>query len=196
MSTPLAQTALDQLFNHARTHSHWQERDVSDALLQQLYALARLGPTSANACPARFVFVRTPDAKAKLEPHLAPGNQSKTMQAPVTAIVAYDSRFYELLPQLYPHADAQSWFIGNEALIAETAMRNSSLQGAYLMMAARSLGLDCGPMSGFDQAGVNSTFFPDGRWRANFLINLGYGIEAQLHPRSPRLDFDEACCIL
>ncbi|MGL6072005.1 malonic semialdehyde reductase [Craterilacuibacter sp.] len=196
MSMPLSPAAIAQLFIQARTHSHWQPRTISPDLLQQLYTLTRLCPTSANASPARFVFITSPQAKAALAPHLAPGNQAKTMQAPVTVIVAYDIEFYEALPELYPHADAKSWFIGNEALITETAMRNSSLQGAYLIMAARALGLDCGPMSGFDQTGVNNTFFADGRWRANFLINLGYGVEAQLHPRAPRLDFDVACKIL
>lgn len=196
MSTAIADSALDQLFNLARTHHHWQARRVSDAMLRQLYTIASQGPTSANGCPGRFVFLSSPEAKARLEPHLLPGNVAQTLQAPVTVIVAADSEFYEALPTLYPHSDARSWFAGNDALIEETMLRNSSLQGAYLILAARALGLDCGPMSGFDKAGVDAEFFADGRWRSNFLINLGYGDASRLHPRLPRPAFDEACRIL
>lgn len=196
MSHPLADSALQQLFQHARTHSHWQERPVSTATLHQLFDLLKLCPTSANAAPARFVFLQSPAAKQRLRPWLMEGNVEKTLSAPVCVIVAQDMRFYEHLPRLYPHADAKSWFEGNEAAIQATAARNSSLQGAYLIMAARALGLDCGPMSGFDNAGVDAEFFADGRCKSNFLINLGYGRPEQLHPRAPRFDFDEACQIL
>lgn len=195
MSTPISSTALEQLFHSARTHTHWQERPVSDETLHQLYDLLKMGPTSANCSPGRFVFVKSPEAKQRLKPCLSEGNVGKTMAAPATVIVAMDTRFYEHLPQLFPHADARSWFEGNEALIQTTAFRNSSLQGAYLIMAARSLGLDCGPMSGFDNAKVDAEFFPDGRFKSNFLINLGYGEANKLHARSPRFRFDEACLI-
>jgi 3-hydroxypropanoate dehydrogenase len=195
MTTPVADDALDQLFRQARTHSRFLDRPVPDALLRQAWDLARMGPTAANTQPARVVFVRSPEAKALLKPALAPGNADKTMAAPVTAIVASDLEFYEHLPRLFPHVDARAWYVGNEALIAETAARNSSLQGAYLILALRSLGLDCGPMSGFDAAKVNAAFFAGTAVRANFLINIGYGDPAALHPRNPRLDFDEACRI-
>ncbi|WP_293763192.1 malonic semialdehyde reductase [uncultured Aquitalea sp.] len=196
MSTPIASTALEQLFHNARTHSHWQNRPVSDELMRQLYDLLKLCPTSANCSPARFVFIKSAEAKARLKPFLMEGNIEKTMAAPVCVIVAQDQRFYEHLPALYPHADAKSWFEGNQPVIDATAFRNSSLQGAYLMLAARSLGLDCGPMSGFDAAGLEQEFFPDGRFKANFLVNLGYGEAGKLHARSPRFGFDEACSIL
>lgn len=195
MNSPLDVQALDQLFLAARTHNVWLDKPVSDALLQQLYDLCKWGATAANSCPARFVFVKSPEAKAQLKSCLAAGNVDKTMAAPVTVIVAYDLDFYEQLPKLFLQADARSWYVGNEALIQETAMRNGSLQGAYLMLAARALGLDCGPMSGFDADALNHTFFAGSRWRANFLVNLGYGDPDKLYPRNPRLDFLEACCI-
>jgi 3-hydroxypropanoate dehydrogenase len=196
MTTPIAHTALDQLFLNARTFTHWQNRAVPDDILEHLFDLAKMGPTSANCSPARFIFVKSAEAKARLRPCLAEGNIEKTMHAPVTVIVAMDTRFYEHLPTLFPHADAKSWFEGNSALIETTAFRNSSLQGAYLIMAARSLGLDCGPMSGFDAGRLNAEFFPDVRFKANFLINIGYGEASTLHARSPRFRFDEACQVL
>ncbi|SMF07138.1 malonic semialdehyde reductase [Pseudogulbenkiania subflava] len=195
MSTPISNTTLDQLFNNARTHTHWQSRPVGDDTLHQLFDLLKMAPTSANCSPARFVFVKSADAKQRLKPCLSEGNIDKTMAAPATVIVAMDTRFYEHLPQLFPHTDARSWFEGNEALIQTTAFRNSTLQGAYLIMAARSLGLDCGPMSGFDNAKVDAEFFPDDRFKSNFLINLGYGEANKLHARAPRFRFDEACLI-
>lgn len=193
--TALDAAALDQLFRSARTHNAWQKKDVPDALLHQLYDLVKWAPTSANSSPARFVFVKSPEAKAKLKEALAPGNVEKTMTAPVTVIVAQDMAFYDKLPQLFPHADARSWFAGNDALIESTAFRNASLQGAYLIMAARALGLDTGAMSGFDAAKLDATFFAGTTVKSNFLINLGYGDEAGLFPRSPRLAFDEAARI-
>lgn len=188
--------ALDLIFRDARTYNAWQERDVARALIQAVYDLAKMGPTSANSSPARFVFVQTEAAKKRLEPFLSGNNRAKTMAAPCCVIIAYDMEFYKYLPKLFPHTNAQAWFEGNADLIAETAMRNSSLQGAYLMIAARALGLDCGPMSGFDQEGVNKEFFDGTSWRTNFLCNLGYGATENLYPRNPRLDFEEACEIL
>ncbi|MDD2676596.1 MAG: malonic semialdehyde reductase [Methylacidiphilaceae bacterium] len=188
--------ALDQLFRKARTHTAWLPTPIPVGLVQELYGLTRLGPTSANASPARFVFLTTPAAKERLLPALSLGNVEKTRRAPVTAIIAWDVEFYEKLPKLFPHAGARSWFVGNPALTQETAFRNSSLAGAYFILAARALGLDCGPMSGFDAAKVNAEFFPDGRWKANFLCNLGYGDSRELFPRNPRLEFEEACQML
>jgi len=196
MISPLSQATLDQLFTQARTHSRWLGRPVEPELLHRLHELVKMGPTSANTCPARFVFVTSPEAKERLRPTLAAGNVDKTLAAPVTVIVASDMEFYERLPQLYPHTDARSWFIGNDELIAETAFRNSSLQGAYLIMAARALGLDCGPMSGFDNKAVDEEFFAGTSVRSNFLVNLGHGDSAALKPRSPRLSFAEACQML
>ena len=193
--TALDATALDQLFREARTHNAWQKKDVPDALLYQLYELVKWGPTSANASPARFVFVKSPEAKAKLKEALSPGNLDKTMTAPVTVIVAQDMAFHDKLPQLFPHADARSWFAGNDALIETTAFRNSSLQGAYLILAARALGLDTGAMSGFDNAKLDAAFFAGTTIKSNFLINLGYGDVAGLFPRSPRLAFEDAARI-
>lgn len=193
----LPDIALDRLFRTARTYSHWQPREVSDALLQAVYELAKMGPTSANCSPMRIVFVKGAEAKARLKPHLDAGNIEKTMTAPVTALIAEDTQFYDRLPQLFPHADARSWFVGNDALIEKTAFRNTSLQGAYFMLAARALGLDVGPMSGFDAAGVNATFFEgQPHLRVNFMCNLGYGDTTKLHPRLPRLAFDDVCQIL
>lgn len=196
MAAPLQDEALDTLFRSARTFNAWQNREVADSTLQKLYNLMKMGPTSANCQPARLVFVKTDAAKQRLKPLLSEGNRDKSMAAPVTVIVAHDSRFHEHLPTLFPHTDAKSWFDGKSEKIAETAFRNGSLQGAYLIMAARALGLDCGPMSGFDTDGVNQAFFPDGRYQANFLVNLGYGDSEGMRERAPRLPFDEACEIL
>jgi 3-hydroxypropanoate dehydrogenase len=188
--------SLDLMFRAARTHIVWLDKPVSDAQLQQICDLMKWAPTSANCCPARIVFVRSAAAKQRLLPAMAPGNVEKTRTAPVTAIIAYDLEFYEKLPVLYPPADARSWFAGNQPLIDTTAFRNGTLQGAYLLLAARALGLDAGPMSGFDNAKVDKEFFPDGKVKSNFLINLGYGDGAKLFPRSPRLSFAEAAQIL
>ncbi|HEY9148840.1 MAG TPA: malonic semialdehyde reductase [Gammaproteobacteria bacterium] len=194
-SQTLSDAALDQLFREARSYNAWQDRAVSDAQLQQIYELMKWGPTSANSSPARIVFVKSEAAKARLKPCLNEGNVEKSMSAPVVAIIAMDMEFYEKLPKLFPHTDARSWFAGNEAKIQENAMRNSSLQGAYLMLAARALGLDCGPMSGIDYAKMDETFFPDGKVKTNFICAIGYGSQEKLYPRGPRLDFDEACRI-
>ena len=196
MADILDDAALDTLFRSARTHRGWLDKEVSDVLLQAVYDLARMGPTSANCCPMRVVFVKSPEAKERLKPTLASGNVEKTMSAPVTAIVGHDLEFYEELPRLAPHGDMRAMFAGKARLIEETAFRNGSLQGAYLMLAARGLGLDCGPMSGFDSAKLDAAFFPDGRIKSNFLCNLGYGDPEKLHERQPRLAFDEACRIL
>jgi 3-hydroxypropanoate dehydrogenase len=193
---PVSSEALKQLYLDARTHTAWLPRPVPSEALHQAYDLARMGPTSANGSPARFVFLTTPEAKNRLLPALAPLNVEKTRSAPVTAIIAWDTAFHDLLPRLFPHADMRSYFVGNQPLIDETAFRNGSLQGAYFILAARAVGLDCGPMSGFDAAKVNAEFFPDGKWKVNFLCNLGYGDKSKLYPRSPRLDFDEACLVL
>ena len=189
---PLDDRALDQLFRAARTQNKWQDRPVPDAKLQELYELLKWGPTSANSSPARFVFVRTPEGKAKLKEALSAGNTEKTMAAPVTAIVCYDSYFYDKLGQLFPHADAKPWFTSSPEFAEKTAFRNGSLQGAYLMLAARAVGLDVGAMSGFDNAKVDELFLFGTGWKSNFLVNLGYGDPAGLFPRSPRLSFDEA----
>jgi len=183
--------ALDQLFRKARTHNGWRPIEVPDKLLEEAVELAKMGPTSANASPLRIVFVRGPEAKLRLKPALMPGNVDKTMAAPVTAIMGYDTKFYELLPRLFPHADAKSWFVGNEAFANDTAYKNGTLQVAYFIMALRALGLDAGPMSGFDTAAVDAAFFPDGRVKSNVLINIGYGDLEKLFPRSPRLSFQE-----
>jgi len=188
--------ALDLIFREARTFRHWADHPVGEELLRQVWALARLGPTSSNCCPARIAFVISPEAKARLKPCLSAGNVEQTLKASATAIIAHDLAFYDRLPQLAPHTDARAWFVGNDALIAATAFRNGSLQGAYFMLAARALGLDCGPMSGFDNAKVDAAFFAGGTVRSNFLCNLGYGDRATLHPRAPRLDFGDACSVL
>jgi 3-hydroxypropanoate dehydrogenase len=185
--------ALDQLFREARTANAWTDRPVPDDKLREMYDLLKMAPTSANSSPARFVFVRTPEGKARLKPALSAGNLEKTMKAPVTVIVAHDLQFYEKLPVLFPHApDAKSWFTGSSSFAEQTAFRNGSLQGAYLILAARAVGLDAGPMSGFDAAKVDDAFFQGTTWKANFLVNLGYGDPAGLFPRSPRLDIEEA----
>jgi 3-hydroxypropanoate dehydrogenase len=193
---PVSEAALNTLFREARTYTAWLPKPIPDELLKQIYDLFKWGPTSANTSPARIVFIKSEEAKARLLPAMAPGNVEKTRTAPVTAIIAFDLEFYEHLPKLFPQTDARAWFAGNEALIQATAFRNGSLQGGYFILAARALGLDCGPMSGFDAEKVNAEFFPDGKWEANFVCNLGYGDPAHLYPRNPRLDFDEACRIL
>ena len=188
---------LDLLFREARSHNKWRDEPVSDETLRELYDLLKFGPTSANSSPARFLFIRTKEAKDRLAPALSAGNLAKTMAAPVTVIVAYDPRFFEKLPKLFPHnPDAISWFTSNDSLAATTAFRNGTLQGAYLMLAARSLGLDVGAMSGFDTTKVDEIFLADRGWRSNFLVNLGHGDPEGLFGRSPRLDFDEACVLL
>ena len=191
----LPDASLDRIFRSARTYNGFIDKPVTDETLRQVYDLLKWGPTSANSSPGRFVFVKGTVAKEKLRPALSEGNLNKTMAAPVTAIVAYDIEFYEKLPKLFPHTDARSWFAGKSALIASTAFRNGTLQGAYMIIAARALGLDCGPMSGFDNAKVDAAFFPDGKWKSNFLCNLGYGDPASVKPRNPRLSFEEACRI-
>ena len=196
MTHRISEEALNQIFREARTHNVWLERPVDDATLRELYDLVKMAPTSANCSPMRLVFVKSPEAKERLRPTLSAGNVAKTMAAPVTAIVAFDTRFYDELPRLFPHTDARSWFTSNAELAQTTAFRNGSLQGAYLILAARSLGLDCGPMSGFDNAALDREFFPDGRYQSNFLVNLGYGDPEKLRPRGPRLEFDEACKIV
>ena len=188
--------SLDIILREAHTHSFWLDKPVSDALLHQIYDLMKWAPTSANCCPGRFVFVRSAEAKQRLLPLMAPGNVEKTRSAPVTVIVGYDMEFYGKLPKLYPPADARSWFIGNQPLIDTTAFRNGTLQGAYLLIAARALGLDAGPMSGFDNEKVDQEFFAGTRIKSNFVINLGYGDSSKLFPRSPRLPFEEAAQIL
>ena len=196
IGAPISDGALDQLFHKARTHSAWSSERVPTALLREAYELARLGPTSANGSPARFLFLTTPEAKARLKPALMPLNVEKTMAAPVTVIIAWDTEFHEKLPKLFPHADMRSYFVGNQPLIDETAFRNSSLRAAYFILAARALGLDCGPMSGFDASKVNAEFFSDGKWRVNLICNVGYGDTQKLFPRNPRLEFEEAAAIL
>jgi 3-hydroxypropanoate dehydrogenase len=192
----LNQSALDTLFYNAHTHNGWQDRPVTDGQLQQLYDALRWAPTAANGSPARLVFVRSAEAKARLAPALSEGNLAKTLAAPVTVIVGMDMEFYEKLPKLSPAVDARSWFAGNDAAIQSTAFRNSSLQGGYLILAARALGLDVGPMSGFDNAKVDEAFFAGTPVKSNFICNIGYGDPAKIRPRAPRLAFDEACQIL
>jgi 3-hydroxypropanoate dehydrogenase len=191
--------ALDTIFRKARTHNGWLPQPVSDDLLHQLYNLYKLGPTSANTSPMRVVFVKSQAAKERLKPALQEGNLEKTMAAPVCAVVADDMRFYEFVPKLFPQAPQFGALFtqpGKEEFAKTHCFRNSTLQGAYLIIAARALGLDTGPMSGFDNAKVDAEFFPDGRWKSNFLINLGYGDDEKLRPRNPRLEFDEACKII
>jgi 3-hydroxypropanoate dehydrogenase len=194
--TRVADAALDQLFRQARTHRSWLPGRIPTETLREVYELARWGPTSGNCSPARFLFIESEAAKARLVPALAPLNVEKTKAAPVTVIIAWDTEFFEKLPQLAPGTGMRSYFVGNQALIDEAAFRNSSLQGGYFILAARAMGLDCGPMSGFDPVKVNAEFFPDGKWKVNFLCNLGYGDHSKLHPRQPRLEFDEACRVL
>lgn len=211
MRKALDDEALNQILREARTHNAWLDKPISDEILGHLYDLVKWGPTSANGSPARFLFLRTKEAKERLRPALAPGNVEKTMNAPVTVIIAYDLLFFEKLPKLFPHsASMRNLFAQNPQLVEDTAKRNSSLEGAYLIIAARALGLDCGPMSGFDNAkvdeeffgtgkeceGCEQEFFPAGHVKSNFLCNLGYGDESKLFPRAPRLTFKEACTLL
>ncbi len=195
--TKLNDSALDQLFRKARSHNTWQNKPLDEAILQDIYALMKMAPTSANCSPARIVFVTSQAAKEKLLPLLLEQNQEKTRAAAACALIAYDTKFYDHIPHLFPHnPGARDWFSGNEALAEETAFRNSSLQGAYFMLAARALGVDVGPMSGFDAAGVNAQFFSDTSYKVNFICNIGYGDAAGLFARSPRLNFEDACSIL
>ena len=197
MNGALTDSALDQIFRTARTHTAWLDKPVDEALLRRVYDLAKFGATSANMCPMRVVFVCSAAAKEKLKPALDPGNVDKTMRAPVTAIVGMDTKFYDQLPKLFPQVDARAWFAPlPEPVLEVMALRNSSLQGAYLMLAARALGLDCGPMSGFNNAKVDELFFAGTSTKSNFVCNLGYGDSAALHPRNPRLDWAEACRVV
>ena len=196
MTNPIDPAALDAIFREARTLRRWKDRPVDEALLREAWDLSRLVPTSANCSPARIFFAVSPEAKERLKPCLSEGNVEQAMSAPATAIIAHDMEFYERLPELAPHTDARSWFAGKPDVIATTAFRNGSLQGAYFMIAARALGLDCGPMSGFDNAKVDAEFFAGTEVRSNFLCNLGYGDRSKLHPRAPRLAFDDACRVL
>ncbi len=197
MANTTSNDDLDLIFRNARTHSVWLAKPVEDDLLRRVYDLAKMGPTSANMCPMRIVFVKSLAAKERLKPALDAGNVDKTMKAPVTAIIGMDIHFFEKLPKLFPHADAKAWFKDLPANILEyIALRNSSLQGAYFMLAARSLGLDCGPMSGFNNAKVDAEFFAGTTTKSNFLCNFGYGDASKLYPRSPRLTFEEACQLL
>ncbi len=197
MADPISQASIDQIFMDARTHNAWLDKPVEDATLEKLYSIMRMGPTSANCCPARIKWVKSDEAKARLKPLLMEGNQEKTMQAPVCAIIGYDVEFYERIPELFPHnPDARNWFTGSKEFAEQTAFRNGTLQGAYLIIAARALGLDCGPMSGFDNAGVDKEFFAGTTIKSNFLCALGYGDASVLFPRSPRLAFTDATEIL
>lgn len=188
--------AIDALFTRSRTQNGWLDQSVSDHQIQAIYDLVKYGPTSANCSPARFVFVKTAEAKRRLEPALSGGNLKKTITAPVTVIVAWDRKFFDKLPFLFPHGDARSWFTSNENVAHETAFRNSTLQAGYLILAARALGLDAGPMSGFDADVVNREFLAQSDWSVNFLINIGYGDPSLVYPRLPRLAFDDACAVL
>lgn len=188
--------SLDQIFYKARSHNRWLDRPVEDSLLREVYDLMKWGPTSANSSPARILFVKSGPAKEKLLTVMDAGNVEKTRSAPVVAVIAEDIAFYEKLPKLVTHTDARAWFAGNQPLIQTTARRNSSLQGAYFMIAARALGLDCGPMSGFNNAKLDTAFFEGTTWKSNFVCGLGYGDPSKVNPRAPRLDFDEACKIL
>jgi len=193
---PLPQQALAQLFSEGRTHNGWLDKEVPDSLLRQALELALWGPTSANCLPLRALFLRSREAKARLKDALLPGNVEKTMAAPAVAVMAYDLEFYEHLPRLYPATDARSWFAGNAVLIEKTAFRNATLQAGYFLLALRALGLDAGPMSGFDNDRVDAEFFAGGAIKSNFLINIGYGDPAKLYPRGPRFGFDEIAEIL
>ena len=197
MSNVMSNDGLDLIFRNARTHNAWLDKPVEDSLLRQVYDLAKMGPTSANMSPLRIVFVRSREAKERLKPALHAGNVDKTMAAPVTAVLGMDVHFYNHLPKLFPHADAKAWFKDlPDDVLEYTALRNSSLQGAYFMLAARALGLDCGPMSGFDNAKVDAEFFAGTTVKSNFLCNLGYGDPSKPYPRSPRLTFEEACRVV
>ena len=188
---------IKDLFITGRTHNDWIEKDVPDSLLHELYNLMKWGPTSANCSPARITFIKSQEAKNRLVKYLIESNIEKTISAPITAIIAYDTKFYEFIPKLFPHnPEAKEWFSGSEEFAEVTAFRNSSLQGAYFILAARTLGLDCGPMSGFDNVGIDSEFFSESDFKSNFICNIGYGDHNKLFDRSPRFDFDEVCKIL
>jgi 3-hydroxypropanoate dehydrogenase len=195
MNTAISITSVQQLFTAARTHHAWLDKPVADGLLHEIYDLTKWGPTSANASPLRIVFVKSKSAKEKLLPAIAGPNVEQVRAAPVTAIIAYDQKFHDQLPTLFPAYDIRPMFVANPSLSEQTAFRNSSLQGAYFILAARALGLDAGPMSGFDNAKVDQAFFENSSWKSNFICNIGYGDAAKLHPRGPRLGFDEACMI-
>ena len=194
--TAIQQEALDKIFLKARTHSTWLEQPVEDDLLRKIYDILKMGPTSTNCCPARFIFVKTKGEKQKLADCASSGNKEKILKASITLIIAHDMEFYEKLPKLAPHVDARSWFANNPKLIESTAFRNSSLQGAYFIIAARALGLDCGPMSGFDNDKLDQVFLYGTKWKSNFICSFGFGDSSKVHDRAPRLDFDEACKII
>src|SRR3984957_13666738 len=196
MNTAISSESIQQLFTNARTHHAWQDRPVADGLLREIYDLAKWGPTSANCSPIRIVYVKSKSEKEKLLPAVMGSNVEQVRAAPVTAIIAYDQKFYDELPTLFPAFDARSMFVSNPSLSEQTAFRNSSLQGAYFILAARALGLDAGPVSGFDNAKVDQIFFEKSSWKSNFLCNIGYRDSANLHPRGPRLSFDQACVIV
>lgn len=195
MPSPLTNDALKQLFVDARTHNGFSG-PVGDDDIKAIFDLMKWGPTGVNACPARFRFIRSPEAKAKLEATLQPGNVEKTMQAPVTALIGYDLEFYEHLPRLFPHTDARNWFAGNDAAIRHNAFMNAALQAGYFILAARALGFDCGPMSGFDSEKADQAFFAGSRVKSFMLVNLGHGDPTKLYPRGPRFAFEEVCAIL
>jgi len=192
----LSDDALDTLFRDARSHNGWLDAEVSDAQIKQIYELMKFGPTAANNCPARITFIKSNTAKERLKPHLDEGNVEKSMRAPVVAIISYDTEFYEKLPFLFPHTDAKSWYAGNPAKIKSAGEMNATLQGAYFMLAARSVGLDCGPMGGFNNETLDNEFFADGKTKSIFICALGQGDESKIYPRGPRLSFDEACEII
>ena len=197
MSGILDDRALDIVFRNARTHNEWLDDPVTDDDLRAIFEAMKFGPTTANSWPARFVFLRSRESRGKLAPHLSEGNREKTLRAPICVIVAYDLEFYERLDRLFPHdPTARSWFAGKDEHVRVTALRNGSLQGAYFIVAARSLGFDCGPMSGFDNDGVDAAFFAGSGWRSNFLCNLGHGDASKLFPRNPRPGFDDVCRIV
>jgi len=196
MNGPLSDSAQDQIFREARSHSRWLDKPVEEGVLRELYDLMKWGPTAANSTPARLVFVQSAAGKERLRPTLAEGNVEKSMSAPVVAIVGMDLEFHEHLHRLFPHTDAHSWFAGNPEKIRATATLNTALQGAYLIIAARSLGLDCGPMTGFDNAKLDAEFFPEGTVKSLMICGLGYGDHERLHPRGPRFDFDEVCRVV
>jgi 3-hydroxypropanoate dehydrogenase len=194
MASAVNTDALNQIFTLARSHYDWLDKPVSEEQVHEIYNLMKMCPTSANSSPLRLVFVRSDEAKERILPYIMDSNREKSRKAPICVILAMDTKFYDHIPDLFPHnPDARLWFAGNDALIDETAIRNSSLQGAYFMLAVRAMGLDTGPISGFDAAGVDAEFFPDGRFKTNFLCNIGYGDPAALFDRSPRFEFDEAC---
>lgn len=191
----LGEQSLAQLFTEARSFATWRPDPVTEDDCRRMFELMKWGPTTSNSNPARFLFIKSPEAKERLRPLLSPGNVDKTMSAPCTVVIAWDSEFYEKMPQLFPSRDVRSVFAGNEPLIAETTFRSSTLQGAYFMLAARALGFDCGPMSGFDREGVDAEFLAERKWKSNFLCNIGHGDPTGLFPRNPRLSFEEACAL-